>query len=48
MKISTYTEERISDMYRDLQAIEAMHHDLLDELRLLSQKIHPVVIQDWE
>lgn len=48
MEMTTYTEKRITEMYRDLQTIEALHRDLLDELHHLATRIRPTVIPDWE
>lgn len=48
--MNTYiqTEQRIAEMYRDLQDIEALHRDLLEELHHLAIRIRPTVIPDWE
>ncbi len=43
-----YTEKRITEMYHDLQEIEALHRDLLEELRHLASRIRPTIIPDWE
>lgn len=48
MESLIYTEKRITEMYHDLQEIEALHRDLLEELRDLALHIRPTVIPDWE
>jgi len=48
MDITMFTEKRICEMYHDLQEIEALHRDLLEELRYLSERIRPTVIPEWE
>lgn len=48
MNIPIYTEKRITEMYHDLQEMEALHRELLEELHHLAMRIRPSVIQDWE
>ena len=45
---NTHIDEFTKQVYRDLQTIEALHRELLEELRLLSLRARPLVIPDWD